>query len=49
MLGLRTAFLIFDRDQDKVIDYDDFHKTVIETLNLKITDKELEFYFRKLK
>ncbi|KRX02670.1 C2 domain [Pseudocohnilembus persalinus] len=49
MLGLRTAFLIFDRDQDKVIGYEDFSKTVQETLNLKISTQEMEFYYRRLK
>eukprot|EP00825_Cyclidium_porcatum_P021055 TRINITY_DN2360_c0_g1_i14.p1 TRINITY_DN2360_c0_g1~~TRINITY_DN2360_c0_g1_i14.p1 ORF type:complete len:285 (+),score=40.25 TRINITY_DN2360_c0_g1_i14:136-990(+) len=48
-LGLITAFGIFDRNQDKVIDFNDFHSTLIGTLNMKMHDQEIEVYYKHLK
>lgn len=47
-LNLKNAFLVFDRDQDKQIDYNDFETTVLGTLAIKINADEVDFYFRKI-
>lgn len=47
-LGLITSFAIFDRNQDKIIDFNDFYQTITGTLNLKMLDQEIDVYFKRL-
>ena len=47
-LTLRTSFLIFDRDGDKELSYEEFEATVNGTLNLReIKELDLKWYFGK--
>jgi len=48
-LDLKSGFRIFDRDEDSVINFEDFSNTITQTLNMKLHPEEIEFYFKKLK
>ncbi len=47
-LPVQAAFLIFDRDGDQIINYEDFEASVLGTLNLRLVEDELKVYFSKL-
>jgi len=39
---------VFDRDENKIIDYEEFEQTIIQTLNINFMENELRVYFSKL-
>ena len=47
-LDVESAFMIFDQDQDELINFQDFRITLLVTLNLKIDKDQIELLYQRL-
>jgi Ca2+-binding EF-hand superfamily protein len=45
---MQNSFLIFDMNGDKIVTFDEFSKTILQTLSMKMNKEEVELYYKRL-